>query len=228
MKKVIVVICLLFSFATMIGCGDNNRVDGGNKMIEFDVNSLDDKEYLIKVYGFTEEELENIDLELFAKVGRFREEARSSEDLHRVLDNFRDKLTNEDYPKEMILLTAGGSNKIQQGTKVVKIGFYLNSGTYVQKTVFDVATGKYYVNDNVGHEFTDDLADITDQYEVYKWKSNTTGKKSETTGNYEWKLVFKGEDGTNYVYTGNSPDGSHFPDTYEDLAAKLIEISKGQ
>lgn len=226
MKKMFAVICLFLGFASMIGCEDKNQVDGGNNMTEFDVNSLDDKEYLVKVYGFTEEELENIDMHLFAKVGRFREEERSSEDLHAILEKYRDKMTNENYPEEMLILTARGNNRIKQGTRVVKIGYYLNSGTYVQEAVFDVAEKKYYVNDNAGREFLDDLSDITDRYEVYKWESNTEGKELKTTGNYAWKLVFEDADGTNYVYTGNSPDGSHLPDTYKELSKELIDICK--
>lgn len=228
MKKDIVIATIFCIIFAIFGCGNITQVKGDTQSMEnVDIHTFDDKEFLVEVYGFTEEELAGIDIERFKKITRFRENIQNSDELKRQFSNLRDSLLEGDHTDTFLLLTVEAGEKLQEGTEIEQIGFYLNAGTFVQKSLFDVEKNVFYVDDDTAHPLSEDLSAITDKYEVYKWKNNTRGSEHDSTGSYEWKLVFKDVNGTKYVYSGYTKDGSHLPDTYSELSDELISIIKG-
>ncbi len=194
---------------------------------EMDYRSLDDREYLIKMYGFTLEELEGMDIEWLNQKAHFRDSGMSVERVREWVD--ADKpYASDTYKDTYLFLTAQPNIDIPQGTKVKKIGFYYNPGTFVQRSVFDIENKVFYVDDDIEHQLDEDLSAVVDEYNIYDWNTENLSRKLGSTGSYGWKLVFVAEDEHKYVYEGFTQDGSAIPDGYTELSNKLIDIIKSR
>ena len=203
---------------------------------KWDDRSLDDREFLIEVVGFTAEQLENIDIEVFSRFV----DLRKTKDLNDVrnfakysYDTEYDMFYNENYNDTYLILSVLPNDKIPKGTKIKKIGFNYNPGTFVEDSVFDIEKGVFYVYDR-GHienkydeyQLDVDLSNIVDEYEIYNWDTVIEGPQDDTTASYGWKLVFLGDDGHKYAYEGYTMSKNVFPEGYKELSKKLNEIIK--
>lgn len=118
-------------------------------------------------------------------------------------------------------------------TKIKKIGYTYNPNDYVLDAVFDIERKVFYVNDRLGksnkydeHRLDADLSGIVDEYEIYDWDTVIEDHTLGSTRSYGWKLVFLGDDGHKYAYDGFEMGKHVFPDGYDRLSKKLIEITE--
>lgn len=201
---------------------------------EWQNRSLDDREFLIEVVGFTEEQLKNFNIEEFSSIVRLRK----TTDLNYVkyaYDKEYDMFYDENYNDTYLIMSVLPNDKIPKGTKIKKIGFNYNPGTFVEDSVFDIEKGVFYVYDrsHIENKYDEyqldvDLSNIVDEYEIYNWDTVIEGPQDDTTASYGWKLVFLGDDGHKYAYEGYTMSKNVFPEGYTELSKKLNEIIKNR
>ena len=61
---------------------------------------------------------------------------------------------------------------------------------------------------------------------IYDWDTVIEDHTLGSTRSYGWKLVFLGDDGHKYAYKGFEMGKHVFPDGYDRLSKKLIEITE--
>lgn len=208
---------------------DKHGLESGNQMY---YRSLDDREFLMEVAGFTAEQLENIDIEEFSSFV----DLRTTKDLNfskYAYDTEYDLFYNENYNDTYLILSVLTNDRIPKGTKIKKIGYTYNPNDYVLDAVFDIERKVFYVNDRLGksnkydeHRLDADLSGIVDEYEIYDWDTVIEDHTLGSTRSYGWKLVFLGDDGHKYAYKGFEMGKHVFPDGYDRLSKKLIEITE--
>lgn len=242
-KKCYIFIITLFVVCCIVGCekteineikyeeqdmNQEKNKDENNKELtreEIRIRALDDREYLMEVYGLTAEDLENINIDLFSKIVEYREKNWSNEMLKFQFDGLKEDLIDENYSDIYLILSPETNKKIPQGTKVKKIGYYINPGTFAQKMVFDLEKKVFYVDDYTEYKFDEDLTNVVDDYKIYEWDTCASGEKNDnSTATYGFKLVLLGEDDHKYVYEGHGMSDLPFADEYWKLSEKLTDI----
>ena len=240
-KNCYIIIITLLVVCCMVGCekteNDENKYeevqnmnqeDNNNKDLtpeEIHLRALDDKEYLMEVYGLTEDDLEKIDIDLFSKIVEFRKTNWSNEMLKMQFDALKEDLIAENYSDIYLILSPETNKKIPQGTKVKKIGYYINPGTFAQQMVFDLEEKVFYVDDYTEYKFDEDLTNVVDDYKIYEWDTYASGEENDnSTATYGFKLVLLGEDDHKYVYEGHGMSDLPFADEYWKLSKKLTDI----
>ena len=224
-KQIIVGLAIMSCLFT--GCG-KEVVSGGNEM---NTNkAMDDYQYMIEVWGFTEEELEGLDIIDIVESTRIRKDNVSSEDAHEVVALLRDSCKDKNGKNEkFLIMTADGGPGISSDIEVAKICFRATMGNESYLEVYDISNKVCYLTGGNVAEMTDEQAEslktIANRYNVKDWAQYTEGGK-QTTGGCTWKLVFQDKNGSYYVYEGNTPDFSTFPPTYNELRNELIAVTE--
>ena len=227
-------IITLFVVCCIVSCknseNDEIRYKEGHKELtqeEIRIRALDDREYLMEVYGLTAKDLENINIDFFSDVVDLRRSKPSKDRLKIVLDELRERFIDENYSDIYLILSPETNKKIPQGTKVKKIGYYINPGTFVQKMVFDLEKKVFYVDDYTEYKFDEDLANVVDDYKIYEWDTYVVGENDKnSTGSYGFKMVLLGEDDHKYAYEGHGESNLPIPDEYWILGKKLTDIAE--
>jgi len=209
---------------------EDNKGEMNNKELtpeEIHLRALDDKEYLMEVYGISSEDLEKVNIDLFSKIVDFRNSNDMNDLVKMRFDALKEKITDDNYSDIYLILSPETNKKIPQGTKVKKIGYYINPGTFAQKMVFDLENKVFYVDDYTEYKFDEDLMTIVDDYKIYEWDTYAVGEKDDnSTATYGFKLVLLGEDDHKYVYEGHGMLDLPFLDEYWKLSKKLTDITE--
>ncbi|MDC7292450.1 hypothetical protein NXH67_02840 [Butyrivibrio sp. DSM 10294] len=211
----------------LTGCGNVNN--GGATMSENNnINAMDDYQYMTQVLGCTDEELAGFDVISVCSVLKIREQNLSSEDAHKLVSRLKDSYTDDGRCSIYMISTAAGGVGISSDIEVSRISYYVNNGNEIINAVFDITNKQYFLNDTTPHALSDaqseSLKTIANRNDVKTWETVTRGEEKETTGCYEWKIVFQDVNGIYYAYEGSSADGSTFPPTYGGVDGELYDI----
>ena len=126
-----------------------------------------------------------------------------------------------------ILSKEGGPLKDGQAD-IVRIGFYENAGTLVERSVFDLENRVFYVDGPEPHPMSEaqaeELKQLPGRWGIPAWDVHTEGKEAPNTGNYGWKLIFELSNGEYAVYDGFTGDMSHLPKHFAEVRDTLYSV----
>lgn len=221
------VICITaVMILAMTGCTDtagsnSDNTEGVNDMPAYTVDYNENLKFMMDTYGLSEEELAGLDLARLIEDYRLREEDYTADEIREIIieegDMYQDDGTTELY----YILDTEAAGGLPDDAVITTVGFYLNSGTAVDRYVFDINGRKVYINGPDACAMDDSdaqaLAEMAGKYGVSGWDAHTSGEEEPSTGNYAWKLVFRTEDGKCYAYDGYTQDMTHLPENYDEV-----------
>ncbi len=187
-------------------------------------------QFMMENYGFSEEELEGLDVIKF--VGDFELCTRdfSAEEVHDILSAQKDMYVDDGSTALYSILSKDG-RELRKDDSVNRMGLYLNNGTMRQQLVFEFEKDVYYVNNVKPRPLTTQqsaqLRELLEDCKVFDWERHTEGEEEESTGSFSWKLVLQTSNGEYCTYDGYTCDGSNLPDTFNDFLSGIQHIAEG-
>lgn len=189
-----------------------------------------DIDFMIEKYGFTEEDLENFDVSSFVGDYQLRMRNYSKEDIQRIMKKNEDVYYNDGTAWIYTLLDLEEGGKIQDDVNIIRIGYYRNMGSLLEKAVFDLDEKLLYLNEETVTCLTDEqtklLKNLPSRYNIAHWKNYYEGQEEKSTGSFRWRLVFEAEDGSSYVYGGYTGDMTYIPDNFAEVDEELYGFMK--
>ena len=221
------VFCLLIGMLT--GCGTDQKKNEEGSAVTTTIQKEDNMNFMKETYGFTEDELKGIDIEKLIQHYQLRSRDYTAEEIREILRDEGDMYMDDGSSEIFYLLSVEGRTLTEED-EICRIGFYCNSGTFVQKSVFDLENHAVYVDTPDPRDLTDievdSLKDIAHRWEISSWKQRTEGKELPSTGNYAWRLSFQLTNGEFAVYSGYTQDMTNLPEHFENVRDELQSIIK--
>ena len=179
-------------------------------------------------YGLSKDELEGLDLVRFIGDYQLRTRRYTPAEIRRLLLDEGDMYAASEETRLFYLFTAEGGALTETDCEIERIGFYLNSGTSVQRIVCDLVDGKYYVDNAQPHALSagqvERLKQLPSEYGIFEWKRHTEGEEKPSTGNFSWKLVFQLPKGEYAVYDGYTKNMTHLPPHFAEVRNALSSV----
>lgn len=203
------------------------------------------KEELMELCEFTEEEISDVDLDIFIEEYQLTEEEIKKYNMHAVLRKYKDKLRQEEIIDERaifynyLVTNNKAFTKIRESQldDVKVIALYINSGMEQESVIVDYQKNMIYygtqrniLSDGVIPTWTEELTDekkyaIRNMWEdcnIVAWKRRYIGQEDNTTGTYSWHLYLELESGKIKDYSGGY-QGDVTPEGYGIMKTILFE-----
>lgn len=227
LRRIILLILILLSG---ISCSfyQENTINTSEGVIQMPVDTnADDLKFMVETYGFSEEELEGLDLAKLIQDYQLRTRDYSAEEVRDILKAEGDMYV-DDGTTALFSIFAIEGRDLRDGDEVNRIGYYFNAGTLVQRLVIDIDDKAYYIDNAEPHPLkgkqVEFLKDLPHKYEISNWEKYTVGEEQPSTGHFSWKLVFGLTSGEYCVYDGYTKDMSHLPATFNDFIEGLNSV----
>lgn len=217
-------LCVLF-----FGCGKPLIEDkGAENMSKLEAETRNNIQYMIDTYGFSETELQGIDVNKLISDYQLRSMDYTPDEIRKILIDEGDMYVLDEKTILYYVFSANGRVLKNDDTEIACIAMYLNSGTHVQRTIFDLENRVYYVDDAQPHSLSEaqigDLSQLPGKYNIAEWPQHTEGEEEPSTGNYRWKLIFQLADGEYAVYDGYTKDMTHLPNNFREVRDSLLSV----
>lgn len=197
-------------------------------IIDYDNRSAE-LQFMMENYGFSEEELEGIDLIKFIEDFQLRTRDFSAEEVRDILKAQKDMYVDDGSTALYSILLKDG-RELREDDTVDCMGLYLNSGTMRRQMVFDFEKDVFYINGTEPYSLTqeqsDQLKELLITCRIFDWERHTEGEEEESTGSFSWKLVLKATSGEYCTYDGYTRDRSHLPDSFDDFLSGIQRITE--
>lgn len=188
-------------------------------------------QFMIENYGFSEEELEGVDVIKFVEDFELRVRDFSAEEVRDILSAQKDMYVDDGTTVLYSIFSKDG-HELREADVVNRMGLYLNNGTMNQRLIFDFEENVYYINNAEPYSLTqqqsDQLRELPKVCKIFEWDRHTEGDEEESTGNFKWELVFQIASGDYCTYDGYTQDGSNLPDTFNDFLDGIQHIVSGK
>ena len=215
------------SGSTSIEVSGQEEPEEKNARTREDLNDQDEAvAFMVKNYGFKEEDLEGLDVKALIDDYALNEMEYTAEEVWRIVEEYRDHyaITDEDRIRSFIGKVdeiPKDNSDLKENDDISMIGFYENSGTFQKYMLFDLDNKVYSNHRAEEHALTDSsiftLKNIPRATSVRLWDHRYDVSDGGTTGSYTWKIVFLLSDGRRCVYGGHT-DSDHLPAGYSDVA----------
>ena len=186
-------------------------------------------QFMMDKYGFSEEELQGIDVEKLINDYQLYSREYTSDEIREILENEGDIYVDDGMTSLYSIFSSEGRT-INEDDEIEQIALYINSGTLVQRYIFDLEKGAYYVDDTTRNDLSmskiDELKQIHKKWNIPEWSQHTEGEEEPSTGNYSWKMVFKLNNGEYAVYDGYTKDMTHLPKHFFEVRDDLLSVVK--
>lgn len=233
MHKIFLFFSILCSIVPLGGCTNNNPnfIEEVSQMpiIDYDERSTELK-FMMETYGFSEDELEGVDLIKFVEDFQLRERDFSAEEVHDILNAQKDMYIDDGSTALYSILSKDG-RELRESDVINRMGLYLNIGTMRQQMVFDFEKDVYYINNIESHSLTQQqstyLRELPGTCKIFAWDRHTeVEEEEESTGNFGWKIVIQTASGEYCTYDGYTRDGSNLPDSFNDFLSGIQRITE--
>lgn len=194
---------------------------------------------------FTEEEISDVNLDIFIEEYQLTEEEIKKYNMHAVLKKYKDKLNQQESIDENAIFynylvtnnKAFTKIKESQLDDIKVIALYINSGMEQESVIVDYQKDMIYygaqcniLSDGAIPTWTEELSDekkiaIQDMWKecnIVSWKRQYTGKEDNSTGTYSWHLYLELENGKIKDYSGGC-QGDVTPEGYGIMKTVLFE-----
>ena len=222
-------LCVLVVLTIYLGgCHTNGTNNKEVNQMSTGANNVDKNvQFMIENYGFSQEELHGLDLEKFINDYQLRSRDYSADEVRKILLDEGDMYADDGTTALHSIFSATGET-LKPGEEVGRIAFYVNSGTLVQREIFDIENGLFYVDDANPHamsaEAVELLRNLPAKYNIPSWESHCEGEEEPSTGHFVWKLIFELSNGEFRVYDGYTKDMSHLPETFSEVYQALQSV----
>lgn len=237
MKRVLLLLTAILTIAFLCGCStgktDLEDIDMQDKEIENKVE-LVTKEQIMEYFGFSESELEGIDVEAVVAYCHYTEE-----DIHKFpKDLFLDglKLDNIMLNTDVGYLFNGGQpDEPITSSQIKNVAFLVGENDRNDYWQIRVQDKKSYYNlgfsehmdleneslysGELTNEYINELLSCLEKAKLHKWKDEYAGNNGDTTGDWRWQLGIELMDGTVYSWEGYGMFGNNRPAEYESIEA---------
>jgi len=217
----------------LFACGTEKTED-----VEEDMNNAEvelvTREWIIAHFGFTEEELEGIDVDAVIQYRKYTEEYLKKDIFTKEYFLKCLKRNNKEIKTNVSYLFDGGQPDGKISVSQIKTIAFLegedNANYYWHISVQNKKA--YYC---FGYKYNIDLekecdssVELTDEYiaellnclekaNLHKWKSVYNGTNNNSTGDWRWDLGIELFDGTVYSWGGGGMFGDNKPEEFEPV-----------
>ena len=229
-KRILCTAVILLNVAAFIGCGGTKTVEGREKETAAPESTAaqDDVHFMMSAYGLSREELQGIDVEQLISDYQLRDREYTPEEVRMILADQGDMYAEDETTVLFRILSKEGGPLKDGQADIVRIGFYENAGTLVERSVFDLENRVFYVDGPEPHPMSEaqaeELKQLPGRWGIPAWDVHTEGKEAPNTGNYGWKLIFELSNGEYAVYDGFTGDMSHLPEHFEEVRDTLDSV----
>ena len=229
-KRILSSAIILMVAAVLFGCGGTKTVKETETAASESATVQDDISFMVNTYGFSEEELQGIDVWQLIHDYELLERQYTPEEIRMILEDQGDMYVEDEATILFRIFSRDGGPLKEGQTDIVRIGFYENAGTLVERSIFDLENKVFYVDGPEPHAMSEaqaeELKQLPGRWNIPAWDVHTEGKEAPSTGNYGWKLVFELSDGAFAVYDGFTGDMTHLPEHFEEVRDTLDSVKE--
>ncbi len=207
-----------------------------------ETNMLITKEYLIAEYNLTEDEIEDVDLDVFIEELQLTKENVQGIDMHIFLQKYKEDLNQKVNENAVYYQYITENERINEKLTeeelqtIKRVALCRSSGTDLLSIIIDyekaiIYYGKqvYLLNDGavptneviLSEEKIENLNSMWKECEVLSWEKEYIGTSEGTTGSYGWSLYFELEDGKIKMYHGSGVLGDNTPNKFGVIMTTL-------
>ena len=160
-KRILCTAVILLNVAAFIGCGGTKTVEGREKETAAPESTAaqDDVHFMMSAYGLSREELQGIDVEQLISDYELREREYTPEEIRMILADQGDMYAEDETTVLFRILSKEGGPLKNGQADIVRIGFYENAGTLVERSVFDLKNRVFYVDGPEPHPMSEAQAE---------------------------------------------------------------------
>lgn len=184
--------------------------------------------FFIQEYGFTADELIGYDLEKIIIDYNLKSLDYSGEEVRQILNESGNYYLDDGTTELFQIFSAVSNHEKKNESELIKIGYYYNSGTFVEYVVFDLEERCFYVNTAEPNPLSEEqckaLRELPERWGILDWDEDYRGEEEPSTGSLGWKLVLSYQDLSAFVSGGYTQDHTHLPVTFFDMNDELQKI----
>ena len=189
----------------------------------------EEKKFMMETFGFTEEDLEGVDLIRFIEDYELREREWEAETVRQILESQRYMYVDDGTTAIYSIFSKSGGT-LEEGDIITKFAIEADRGNKEERTVMDLASGKYYSGDATARSLSDEqiqkIKELVEKYGVSEWKQNFSEEEpdADSTYSFSWLFVIETEDGKYCAYNGYCSKPDSIPDHVDETIDRVDEI----